>query len=306
MSMSPIMWGALVIMVIAGVALAWRPAAPSPLSKRRKSALDKAADQVNQGRLGKYVEDQVGGASSITGMRLLVIFVSVGLCALLLLFRIFGLLTPLVAGGVAFLVGYLYVQAEARKRKLRLEEQTLRLATVLAAALKAQNPTGTYLQRTRRFLQEMKGPLDEDLGAALDTIFAKGDVQDVLFALQQETRSDILRRLLGRFMLIEKKSLTVPSQQKIFDRFAETANAKNRLAAAIRVETSLVRGSQFAVIALVPLMLLVKFGMRGPIMAQYVATSFGQTMLGGGFLLLVAMVFINLRMMKRAEEAIDQ
>lgn len=295
-------WLSAALLVIGLMALLWRRVAPSPVARKRESRLAKLSQQVEAGRVGQFVEDRIGGASEVTGMRLLLLFLGVVLTGFFLLVPIFGYGTPIVAVAMGMLAGWVYVQNGARKRRTLLEEQTLRLAAVLAAALKGGGDTGTYIDLLMTTLKEIGAPLDDDLGATFRNIRAGADYQGTLAALQQMSQSRRLRKLAGLFLLVEDSDLGPEQQQEIFGRFYHDELGGEGMVREIRVLTAQSRFSLAVVTALLPLMLAARFAMRGEIMRQYIADPFGQTVIGFGLLLGLVMVVFALRMMRPAEE----
>lgn len=298
-------WLAGVLLVLGGVALFWRRPAPSPLTApQKKGFLAKVTAGVHQGRVGRYLEDQIGQADEVLTQRVLLLFLAGAVLGLLLLVPVFGVLAPIVAAGVGLLAGWLYVQVQARRRKALLEEQTIQLINALSAGLEGdpEEITGTYLQDTRQFLQEAGGPLQEDLGTALKAIEAGADFATTMQVLQQQTHSKRLRRLVGVFLLIETKSLSIESQQGVFQRFYTREVNLNRRGLRRRILTAQARASMLIVLLLLPLMLVIKFVIRGPIMMAYIADPFGQVILGTCFVMAALIPIIVTRMTRVEEE----
>lgn len=292
---------AAVILAAGGVMVGWQATAPSPLEGRRKGPLAKAAERIEAGRLGKYVEDRVGGASEATGLRYALILMGSGLVSLAVLVPIFGYAAPLAAIGVAWLVGWIYLQAGTRKRKRLLQQQTLRLGGILAAKLKRKTGGGTLRDQILRSLERMGPPLEDDLGTALKAVRQGADYAATMDELQRTTHSPRLRRFVELLQLIDSSDMETEQQRQIFDHFHSKELAKEARAGAVEIIITQSRSTLLIITLLVPLMLVVKFLLRGPVMVAYMSSPLGQLILGTAFVMLFIMVFVGLRWMRVTE-----
>lgn len=284
-------------MIAAGlVAAFWRPTVSSPLSRNREGIFERALRRVEEGRLGRYVEDVVGGAGEITGGRYLLLLLVSSLTALLLLFPAFGVVAPVGAAIVGLLAGQVYLMRAARRRRQRLDDQTLRLSAVLAAAGEI------YREITPNALKEIGPPLEEDLGAVLRAIQTGLDPDRALAALQQETRSKRLRRLAGLLRLVESGHLGGKEQQVLFRRFYAGEIRREDRIREVRILTAQARGTLWIIVGLLPLLLLFKMMFRGREMAAYISSGIGRVILGVALLLVIGMVGVALRWTKVSEE----
>lgn len=296
-------WIVLVVVLLAagGVMAGWQITAPSPLETRRKSPLAKAAATIDKGRVGKYVEDRIGGAGEVTGSRYALVLLGSGLAALVVLVPIFGYAAPLAAVGVALLVGWVYIQAGARKRKKLLQQQTLRLGGTLAAKLKRRTAGMALLDQIARSLERMGPPIGDDLGTALKVVRQGADFAATLDDLQRATHSPRLRRFIELLQLIQRSDMQTEQQQQIFDHFHRTELGKESRAGQREIILTQSRSTLLIITLIVPMMLVVKFLIRGPVMVAYVSSPLGQVILGISFLMLFTMLVVGLRWLRVSE-----
>jgi Flp pilus assembly protein TadB len=277
--------------------IVWRPAPPTPYQDREAREVEGEPPPMRR-RLERLIEARAGRGAATAGQ-----FTMVLLCAFLigggLLFPFFRMGSVVVAVGVAYLVGQLYLQRQEARRTAQLDEQSMDLIALSVANLSA-SAASAPAQVIKRLLEESDPPLREEVQPIVHLLGLARDFRPGLEDTILSTRSERLRRFLHLWRTSEEETLGPKGQTARFRALFEEERMMETLRRETRLSARKAQFSMWVVVAIIPALLTVMMLMVPAFRHFYMESPLGKMGLVVILVLEVLAIYVSRRLVNAA------
>jgi tight adherence protein B len=200
-----------------------------------------------------------------------------------------GVLQAALAGAMAFLLPFAFINMRAQRRRKRIEEQFPVALDVFVRAIRSGHPIASALEM---LTHEMEDPIGSEFGLVTDEVSYGAELTDALHAMADRWDSDDMRMFV---VSLSVQSQTGGNLAEILENLAEVIRARAAMYMKVRALSSEGRLTAW-ILTVLPVVTLIGMFLVNP--AFYLETARDSIFIVG-FTLLIALYIIGLVWIRR-------